>query len=130
MRKVIFLIFISALFYSSCSKQRTKKYQYRVIGYIYNNNDNTPFANTKFKVYSPPSSFNVTDAKESYFYTDSKGYFDFISEHSGGLVWPSYHNGASYVGPPDFGNSKRWETDEVNKLYISYYDTIYTTPYH
>jgi hypothetical protein len=130
MNKILFLVFVTTLLFGSCDKNKTKSYHYRVIGTIYNKNDSTPFSNTKFKVYLRPSSFNATDAKESYFFTDVSGHFDFTSEHKGSLVWPSYHTGASYVGPPEFGNSGTFYTDEVNKIYVTTMDTIYTTPYY
>ncbi len=130
MKKIIFLLPILIVILVSCNKNRSNKYKSRFIGYVFNQNDTTAFANTKFKVYTPASSFNVTETKEFYFYTDNKGYFDITVEDAGLLAWPSYHQGAAYIGPPYFGNSKRWETDENNKIYISYFDTIYTTPYH
>ena len=130
MNKIFFFMLVSTFFFASCDKNKTKAYQYRVIGNIFNQNDSTPFSNTKFKVYLRASSLNTSDAKESYFYTDANGHFDFTCEHKGSLVWPSFHTGASYVGPPEFSNTGTYYTDEANKVYVTAVDTIYTTPYH
>jgi|LakMenEpi03Aug12_release.lakeMendotaPanAssembly.Ray.scaffolds.fasta_scaffold53870_1 hypothetical protein len=130
MKGLLFKILIISIISTSCNKDSNKKYSSRYIGYIYNQNDSTPFTNTKFKVYTPASSFNVTDAKESFFYTDNIGYFDFTCDQEGGIYWPSYHDGAAYTGPKKFGNAKRSSSDKNNKINTFYYDTLYTTPYY
>ena len=133
MKKLLFIIFLISAMISSCKKNSNKEFSHRRIGYIYNKNDSTPFVNTKFKVYyhRPSNGLNKEILKEVYFYTNANGFFDITTSiNSGKLVWPSFYDGAAYTGPPYFGNSKRWETDEANKIYISYFDTLYTTPYH
>lgn len=132
MKKHTIIIIIFALFINSCSKHRTQAFKYRVIGYIYNSIDSTPFVNTQFKVYqySPSNLGSKSKTEETFFYTDDGGHFDITCSHAGILVWPSYHMGAAYIGPPYLGNGVKSETDEVNKIYITYFDTLYTTPYH
>lgn len=116
----------------SCNKKGQKSYKYRCIGYIFNKNDSTPFSNTNFKLYKYTGDNGISQAKteETFFTTDATGHFDFTAEHAGSLVWPSYIHGAAYIGPPYFGNGKREQTDEPNKIIITYFDTLYTTPYH
>ena len=131
MKKIVLLLIVMIVTLVSCNKNRSKKFTSRLVGYIYNKNDTTPFANTQFKLYSSPSSFNVTEAKEEYFYTDSKGYFDVSTSMTYmDITWPSYHEGAAYVGPPPFSDPKYSTQDEKNKIRTYFQDTLYTTPYH
>ena len=115
---------------SACEKREKERFTYKAIGYIYNANDSTPFVNTEFKkYYEHMSSIGPTDIEESPFFTDANGRFDFVTDHIGKLVWPSFHDGAAYTGPGDFGNGARREQDNDAALSTTYYDTVYTTPY-
>jgi len=131
MKKVIInLMVLSVIFFSACNKNK-KKIQTNLKGYIYNSNDSTPFRNTQFKFYletnSPISAREVT---EDFFYTDEEGRFDLITEmYMGSIVWPSFHEGAAYVGPGKFGNVSRSEPVNDEGIRTAYYDTLYTTPY-
>jgi len=131
MKKVIIsLMVLSVIFFSACNKNK-KKIQNNLKGYIYNSNDSTPFKNTTFKYYYPNrSSFANSESLEHFFTTNEKGYFDFTTEqYQGQLVWPSYHEGAAYVGPEHFGPAKDFIQDNENGIYTYIYDTLYTTPY-
>ena len=132
MNKVILTLTVLVLLLASCGKDKKKVFTYRLIGNIYNSIDTTPFKTTEFKIYyyHPSTAGLPSELKEDYFYTNNKGYFDATTSISGGLVvWPSYSHGASYSGPPEFGEPKRYVTDNEKNIVTFYYDTLYTTPY-
>lgn len=127
MKYFILILTLSVIFFS-CIKKNPLPRTLRVVGYIYNSNDSTPFKNTKFKLYYRKGWY---DADEEYFYTDSVGHFDYSTTtmSSGGIYWPSYFEGAAYLGPPKLGIGKRDDYNEENNTWTTYYDTLYTTPY-
>jgi len=126
------LLLLFSLLFTSCVKDKQEPYKNIHIGYIYNSIDNTPFVNTKFKIYNFTQATGASNSKteESLFQTDNNGYFNHSTEmYMGELVWPSYFEGAAYAGPPPLGDPVKWEQDEDNKTNTYYYDTLYTTPY-
>jgi len=130
MKNVIYILSLSIFLMTACEKREAKVWTYRYIGYIYNANDSTPFVNTEFKCYSErKSSISPTKIYETPFFTDAYGRFDFVTDHIGNPAWPSFHEGAAYTGPRDFGNAKREERDNDAALLTTYFDTLYTTPY-
>jgi|GEM_PF-987198 len=135
MKNIINIIAISLFVFvlQSCTK-KVDRYEYRYIGYIFNSNDSTPFVNTKFKFYNSWKtglSESTRKTEEEFFYTDDKGYFDYISSEMsvGGIYWPSFYEGAAYTGPKKLGNGKREEQDIENKIRTTFYDTLYSIPY-
>lgn len=128
--KNIIIFCCIASFLLSCNKNKKPDFRYRVIGYIYNSIDSTPFENTQFKIYNLSHTLSGKKTQETFFTTDSKGYFDVTSSFGGLLAWPAYFDGAAYTGPPHFGFSGTNYTDETNRIYVTTMDTIYTTPYH
>ncbi len=128
---ILLPLVVVILFSSSCTKDK-KENQFRSIGYIYNSVDSLPFKNTKFKVYFYKYANLVSkeETKEESFFTDENGYFDVTVNFRGAeAVWPSFHYGAAYIGPPPF-DPKRSEQLNEGYLHIAYYDTVYTEPYH
>lgn len=127
MKQLILIAILVPFLFTSCVK-KSKKYKYRSYGYLYNSTDSLPFINTQFKV------FNYDHASytkhETFFTTNDKGFFDVTSDFGGVLAWPSYIEGAAYAGPPYFNIPNAYSIDEVNKIYITNCDTLYTTPYH
>lgn len=128
------LVFTLLIFttFSSCKKEKQEPYKNIHVGYIYNSNDNTPFANTKFKIYNFTQATGASNSQteESFFNTDNNGRFNHTTEmYMGELVWPSYFEGAAYAGPPPLGDPIKWEQDTENKINTYFYDTLYTTPY-
>jgi hypothetical protein len=132
MKQISLITICLTLVLFSCGKKETKKMQYHLLGYIFNSSDSTPFANTKFKVYNHAYANGVSKEKveEFFFTTDNLGHFDVTTEITGLLTWPSYSYGAVYTGPPHLGMPKRDETDNVNRINTTYFDTLYTTLYH
>jgi hypothetical protein len=120
----IFIILIASI--SSCKKRIRK---YRIYGYIYNSIDSTPFKNTNFKLWE--KGYTGSAPHETPFTTDSKGYFDITNDGKNGsaVVWPSYCECASYLGPNMATNKSEFQNSD-GTLYTVVYDTIYTTPYH
>ena len=116
---------------NACKKDK-QVWKYRQYGYIYNKLDSMPFGNTQFKIYVYRAYYLVTPSKteEFYFNTNSNGFFDITTEINGDLVWPSYSQGAAYVGPREFGAPINSNQDMQKKQWTSNYDTLYTTPYH
>ena len=119
---------VFSIAFNSCNHK--DKQQFRFFGYIYNSNDSTPFTNTNFKLWKGHDNASTTD-KETFFTTDSKGYFDITNDGLNGVevAWPSYINGAGYFGPPIM-TPKSQITSSVNKIVTLAFDTLYTTPYH
>jgi hypothetical protein len=129
--KYILIIITILLSTQACIKKHELPKTIRIVGFIYNSNDSTPFKNTKFKIFK--SNGKYKEPNEEFFYTDSIGAFDYSTttmSSSNGLFWPSYFEGAAYLGPPMLGNSEKWEYNEVTNTHTSYFDTLYTTPYH
>ena len=132
MNKIILTLTVFILFLNSCGKDKKKVFTYKRLGYIYNSIDSTPFKNTEFKVYhyNPSMAGLPGELEETLFFTNGKGYFEVTTSiTSAVIVWPSYFTGAGYSGPPHFGTSKRYVTDNENNIVTFYYDTLYTTPY-
>lgn len=130
MKKIILLCCIASLLIS-CNKNKKPDYRYRLIGYIYNSHDSTPFANTEFKVFRVSNNLSGKKVEEEFFTTDDIGHFDLITSIAGVLTWPAYFDGAVYTGPPFFVSQKETSTtDESNRIYNINYDTLYTTPFH
>jgi hypothetical protein len=133
MKQISLITICLTLVLFSCGKKKVLDWTKNSSGYIYNSNDNTPFKNTKFKIYYHTYANGVSKDKveEEYFYTDENGHFNFTTSITGGLlVWPSYSYGAVYVGPPHFGNPKSENVDNAKRIYTDNYDTLYTTPYY
>ena len=134
MKQIHFILFyFILLFIISCKKKKEIVNTKIVKGYIYNSNDSTPFKNTKFKLYEWSYSIsNVLKEEQEFFYTDSNGYFDYSTTKMSQimLAWPSYHTGAAYIGPPEFGTPKNSIIDNENRVNTHYFDTIYTAPWY
>ena len=126
------LLYFILLFIISCKKKEVINTSI-IRGYIYNSNDSTPYKNTKFKLYSSSHTISgVLKVQEELFFTDSNGYFDYSTTTmtQGKIVWPSYEYGSAYLGPQKLGNVKSETRDDVNRIYIYYYDTLYSEPWN
>jgi hypothetical protein len=46
------------------------------------------------------------------------------------ITWPSFFVGAAYLGPPSFTTGSNGTIYYENNNKITFWDTIFTTPYH
>jgi hypothetical protein len=126
------LILFSFIIISIISCEKKEKSFYIHYGYIYNSNTNKPFSNTEFKLFYRRSLTLKED--ELFFKTDSLGYFYVKTDNSRAtypqMTWPSYFEGAAYYGPPPFRSGNNSTIYSENNNQITYWDTIFTTPYY
>lgn len=131
--RIFLLLTLIALVFLGCGRKK-EKMQFRFIGNIYNKNDSTPFANTKFKLYERWVNSNPP-YKESPFTTDDAGHFDISNDGKMGNspAWPSFYDGAAYMGPPLMRMDSitgSYNQDFENNVTTINFGNLYTTPYH
>jgi hypothetical protein len=120
--KQLFFLILGFLFMFSCDDGTPHIFRHR--GYIYSSIDSTPFKNTQFKVYNQ-NYIHPDRSITTLFYTDSTGYFDVSASHMGGIYWPSYYDGAGYMGP--HGIDPYTGIDSAISIYEY---KAYTKPWH